>query len=92
MGCLALRISCHCFLVISYVVHVVWGIGSAPHRPPTLILICLFAAVSVLMLIVLVLVSGIGSVLYDHGFISMKLIIRIDLCYPLRRRHGRTTA
>jgi hypothetical protein len=53
------------FLVISYAVHVVLGIGSTSYLPPTLILICLSAAVSILMFIVSVLVSGIGSASYD---------------------------
>jgi hypothetical protein len=91
MGCLSLRIFCHYFVVISYAVHVVQGIESAPHRLPVLILICLSIAVFVLMFIVSVLFLGIGSTSYDPGFISMKLIVRIDFCYPLRHCHGRTT-
>jgi hypothetical protein len=53
---------------------------------------CLSAAVSVLIFIVEVLVSGIGSAPYDPGLISMKLIVLFVFCYPLRRLHGRSTA
>jgi hypothetical protein len=92
MGCQALRISCHYFLVVNHVVHVVRGIGIAPHRPPPFILMCLSAAVLVLIFIVSVLVSGIGSASYDPGLMSIKLMVRFVLCYLLKRCHGRSTA